>query len=227
MNVSDIISDSIKYPSSNWGKVLILGVICIACILVIPIFLVYGYVFRIIKATLAGMDELPEFDEIGEMFIDGLKIFVVGIVYAIPVWIIAAIIGLITGAGAGTTSTALDPTMVWAILGSNIIFIIVALIVGLVEIMAIVNMAYYNGELGAAFRFSEILDKIAQIGWGKYIVTYIVIAVIGCIAFLIGMLTMIILIGFLLLPLVILPYIAMFSSRAIALLYASTEEAVE
>lgn len=227
MNVSDIISDSIKYPSSNWGKVLILGVICIACILVIPIFLVYGYVFRIIKATLAGMDELPEFDEIGEMFIDGLKILVVGIVYAIPVWIIAAIIGLITGSGMGTTSTTLDPTMMWAVLGSNIIFIIVALIVGLVEIMAIVNMAYYNGELGAAFRFSEILDKIAQIGWGKYIVTYIVIAVIGCIAFLIGMFTMIILIGFLLLPLVILPYIAMFSSRAIALLYASTEEAVE
>jgi hypothetical protein len=226
MNISDIISDSIKYPSSNWGKVLILGVICIASILVIPIFLVYGYVFRIIKATLAGMDELPEFDEIGEMFIDGLKILVVSIVYAIPVWIIAAIIGLITGAGAGTTSASLDPTMVWAIVGSNIVFIIVALIVGLVEIMAIVNMAYYNGELGAAFRFSEILDRIAQIGWGKYIVTYIIIAVIAFIGFLIGMLTMIILIGFLLLPLIIVPYIAMFSSRAIALLYASTEEGV-
>lgn len=227
MNVSDIISDSIKYPSSNWGKVLILGVICIASILVIPIFLVYGYVFRIIKATLAGMDELPEFDEIGEMFIDGLKILVVSIVYAIPVWIIAAIIGLITGSGMGTTSTSLDPTMAWAIIGSNIVFIIVALIVGLVEIIAIVNMAYYNGELGAAFRFSEILDRIAQIGWGKYIVTYIVIAVIAFIGFLIGMLTMFILIGIILLPLIIVPYIAMFSSRAIALLYASTEEAVE
>lgn len=227
MNVSDIISDSIKYPSSNWGKVLILGVICIASILIVPIFLVYGYVFRIIKATLAGMDELPEFDEIGEMFVDGLKILVVSIVYAIPIWIIAAIIGLITGTGMGTTSTSLDPTMMWAVLGSNIVFIIVALIVGLVEIMAIVNMAYYNGELGAAFRFSEILDRIAQIGWGKYIVTYIVIAVIGFIGFLIGMLTMFILIGFILLPLIIVPYIAMFSSRAIALLYASTEEAVE
>ena len=227
MNISDIISDSIKYPSSNWGKVLILGVICIASILVIPIFLVYGYVFRIIKATLAGMDELPEFDEIGDMFIDGLKILVVGIVYAIPVWIIATIIGLITGTGMGTTSTSLDPTMMWAVLGSSIVFIIVALIVGLVEIMAIVNMAYYNGELGAAFRFSEILDRIAQIGWGKYIVTYIVIAVIAFIGFLIGMLTMFILIGIILLPLIIVPYIAMFSSRAIALLYASTEEAVE
>jgi len=227
MNISDIISDSIKYPSSNWGKVLILGVICIASILVVPIFLVYGYVFRIIKATLAGMDELPEFDEIGDMFIDGLKILVVGIVYAIPVWIIATIIGLITGTGMGTTSTSLDPTMMWAVLGSSIVFIIVALIVGLVEIMAIVNMAYYIGELGAAFRFSEILDRIAQIGWGKYIVTYIVIAVISFIAFLIGWLTMLVLIGFILLPLIIVPYMAMFGSRAIALLYASTEEAVE
>lgn len=227
MNISDIISDSIKYPSSNWGKVLILGVICIASILVVPIFLVYGYVFRIIKATLAGMDELPEFDEIGDMFIDGLKILVVGIVYAIPVWIIATIIGLITGTGMGTTSTSLDPTMMWAVLGSSIVFIIVALIVGLVEIMAIVNMAYYNGELGAAFRFSEILDRIAQIGWGKYIVTYIVIAVISFIAFLIGWLTMLVLIGFILLPLIIVPYMAMFGSRAIALLYASTEETVE
>ena len=27
------------------------------------------------------------------MFIDGLKVLVVGIVYAIPIWIIAAIIG--------------------------------------------------------------------------------------------------------------------------------------
>ncbi|KAF5089252.1 DUF4013 domain-containing protein [Methanobacterium aggregans] len=227
MNISDIISDSIKYPSSNWGKVLILGVICIASILIVPIFLVYGYVFRIIKATLAGMDELPEFDEIGEMFVDGLKILVVGIVYAIPVWIIATIIGLITGTGMGTTTTSLDPTMMWAVLGSSIVFIIVALIVGLVEIMAIVNMAYYNGELGAAFRFSEILDRIAQIGWGKYIATYIVIAVIGFIAFLIGWLTMLILIGFILLPLIIVPYITMFSSRAIALLFASTEEAIE
>ena len=227
MNISDIISDSLKYPSSNWGKVLILGVICIASILIVPIFLVYGYVFRIIKATLAGMDELPEFDEIGEMFIDGLKILVVGIVYAIPVWIIATIIGLITGTGMGTTSTSLDPTMMWAVLGSSIVFIIIALIVGLVEIMAIVNMAYYNGELGAAFRFSEILDRIAQIGWGKYIATYIVIAVISFIAFLIGWLTMLVLIGFILLPLIIVPYMAMFGSRAIALLYASTEEAVE
>ena len=113
MDIGDIISDSIKYPSTSWGKVLILGIIMIASILIVPIFLVYGYMFRIIKATLAGLDELPEFDEIGEMFVDGLKVFVVAIVYAIPVYIIAAILGLIIGGSTTTTSISMDPTMMF------------------------------------------------------------------------------------------------------------------
>lgn len=227
MDIGEIVSDSIKYPSSNWGKVLILGVIMIASILIVPIFLVYGYVFRIIKATLAGVDELPDFDEIGDMFVDGLKIFVVAIVYAIPVYIIALILNLIIGASMNVTSTttSLDPTMFWGLIAGNIVFLIVALIIGLVEVIAIANMAYNDGELGAAFRFSDIMNIIATIGWGKYIATYIVIAIIGAIGFFIGMLTMFILIGFLLLPLVIAPYIAMFGSRAIGLLVASSIEA--
>ncbi|MGZ7068489.1 MAG: DUF4013 domain-containing protein [Methanobacterium sp.] len=225
MNISDIVSDSIKYPSSNWGKVLILGVIIIASILIVPIFLLYGYLFRIIKATLAGLDELPEFDEIGEMFIDGLKIFVVAIVYAIPVWIIAAIIGLITGPVMNTTtSISLNPMMFWGLFVANLVTVIIALIIGLIEIIAIVNMAYYDGELGAAFRFSEILEHIARIGWGKYIATYIIVAIIAFIGFLIGILTIFILIGIILLPLIIAPYIAMFGARAIALLFAYSGE---
>jgi Protein of unknown function (DUF4013) len=218
MDISDIISDSIKYPSSNWGKVLILGIIMIASILIVPIFLFYGYIFRIIKATLAGIDELPDFDEIGEMFVDGIKVFVVAIIYAIPVIIISLIIGAITGSST-STAVSLNPTMVWALMFGYIVYIIVAIIIGLIEVIAIANMAYYDGDLGAAFRFSEILDHIARIGWGKYIATYIVIAIIAFIGFLIGLLTFLIIIGIILLPLIIAPYIAMFGSRAIALLF--------
>jgi len=218
MDISDIISDSIKYPSSNWGKVLILGIIMIASILIVPIFLVWGYMFRIIKATLAGLDELPEFDEIGEMFVDGLKVFVVAIIYAIPVTIIGLIIGALIGSS-NATAISIDPNMVWALLFGYIVYVIVAVIIGLVEVIAIANMAYYNGDLGAAFRFSEILDNIARIGWGKYIVTYIVIAIVAAIGVFIGALMFIILIGIILLPLVIAPFLAMFGSRAIALLF--------
>ena len=65
----------------------------------------------------------------------------------------------------------------------NLVYIIVGLIVGLIAIMAIANMAYYDGELGAAFRFSEILDYIARIGWGKYLAIYIVVALVAFIVF--------------------------------------------
>ncbi len=218
MDIGEIISDSIKYPSSNWGKVLILGVITIASILIVPIFLLIGYLFRIIKATLAGLDELPEFDEIGEMFVDGLKVFVVGIVYFIPVAIISAIVGALIGSS-NAASLSLNPYMIWAVVLGYIVYIIVAAIIGLIEVIAIANMAYYDGELGAAFRFSEILDHIAKIGWGKYIITYIVIAIVASIGFLIGFLTIFIIIGIILLPLVIVPYIYIFGARAIALLF--------
>ncbi|MGB7969276.1 MAG: DUF4013 domain-containing protein [Methanobacterium sp.] len=221
MDIGEIISDSIKYPTSNWGKVLILGVIMIASFLIVPVFLLIGYVFRIIKATLAGLDELPEFDEVGEMFVDGLKVFVVGIVYFIPVIIISLIITAITGSSTSAT-LSLNPVMIWGLVLVYIVYIIVAVIVGLIELIAIANMAYYDGDLGAAFSFSEILDRIAKIGWGKYIITYIVIAIVGFIGFLIGLLTLVILVGFILLPLVIAPFIYMFSARAIALLFTES-----
>jgi Protein of unknown function (DUF4013) len=221
MDIGEIISDSIKYPTSNWGKVLILGVILIASILVVPVFLLIGYLFRVIKATLAGLDELPEFDEIGDMFVDGLKVFVVGIVYSIPVIIISLILTAITGTSS-SASLSLNPGMIWAFVLVYIVYIIVAVIVGLIEVIAIANMAYYDGDLGAAFSFSEILDRIAKIGWGKYIITYIVIAIVASIGFLIGLLTLFILVGFILLPLVIAPFIYMFGARAIALLFTES-----
>ena len=221
MDVGEIISDSIKYPTSNWGKVLILGVIMIASILIVPVFLLIGYLFRIIKSTLAGLDELPDFDEIGEMFVDGLKVFVVGIVYSIPVIIISLIINVIVGSSSSST-LSLNPAMIWGLVLAYIVYIIVAVIVGLIEVIAIVNMAYYDGDLGAAFKFSEILDRIAKIGWGKYIITYIVIAVVAFVGFLIGLLTLIIIVGIILIPLVIAPFIYMFGARAIALLFTES-----
>jgi hypothetical protein len=231
MDIGEIVSNSIKYPTSDWTKIIVLAVI-----LLIPIvnFIGLGYVFRIIKATLAGLDDLPEFDEIGDMFIDGLKILVVGIVYAIPVWIIAAIFSAIIGAVAPvdyTTTTTVGAGMITGIILGNIVIFIIALIVGLIAVIAIFNMAYNDGQIGAAFRFSEILNYIARIGWGKYILTYIVVALIGSViviaAAFIGLLLLFIGI-FITLPLA-MSYIYMFGARAIALLFGSAleSEAVE
>jgi hypothetical protein len=170
MEIGDIINDAVRYPSSDWSKVFILGVIFIASFLIIPIFLAFGYLFRIIKATFAGIDELPDFDDLGDMFIDGLKVFIVGVVYAIPLILISLIISVIFGISHNTainlgTFTGFN---VFALATAYIIYLIVAIIIGLVEYMAIANMALYDGDLGAAFKFNEIMDRIARIGWSKY-----------------------------------------------------------
>lgn len=223
MEIGEIISDSVKYPASNWTKIIILAVI-----LLIPIvnFIGLGYVLRIIKATLAGIDDLPDFDEVGDMFIDGLKVFIVGIVYFIPVWIIAAIVGVILSfisPASATYYTGADATaFIFGMIASYAVLFIIALIVGLIEIIGIANMAYYDGELGAAFKFSDILNYIATIGWGKYIGVYILIAIIsvvlGFIAMFVGLLLLFVGV-FITMP-IAGAYIYMFGSRAIAMLFA-------
>ncbi|MCE5215244.1 MAG: DUF4013 domain-containing protein [Methanobacterium sp.] len=101
MDFGEIVSNGLKYPSTGWSKVLILGVI-----LIIPIvnFIGWGYLLRIMRATFTGIDELPDFDEVGELFIDGIKIFVIGLIAAIPFIVIYLIILFATfGAAYSTT----------------------------------------------------------------------------------------------------------------------------
>ena len=74
-------------------------------------------------------------------------------------------------------------------------------------------MALYD-ELEAAFRFSEILDKIKMIGWVKYIIWYIVMGVIGLvIGFMAGLLNIIPILGVIIALLFIYPYFLMLFAR--------------
>ncbi len=225
MDIGEIVSDSIKYPLSDLKKVLILGFMFLISFLIVPIFLVMGYGFRALKASIAGAEELPEYDEWGEMFVDGLKVFVVQFVYfLIPALIIiigswASIAAL---AAASTTGTMTDPTaFIGIISGTVLIGGIVAIILGLIATIALANMAYNDSELGAAFRFGEIMNIISQIGWVDYIIWYVVIIIISMIIGIIsGVIQIIPIIGTLVAILVIVPYAQLFFYRALALLYA-------
>ena len=96
MNINENIRDSLQYPIKDWIKMIILGII-----LIIPIvnFIGLGYFLRIIKSTLAGLDELPDFERIGELFIDGIKIIIVCIIYAIVPLIFYALSFAFSGSG--------------------------------------------------------------------------------------------------------------------------------
>jgi hypothetical protein len=233
MDIGDIVSDAVKYPSTDWKKVIILGILFVISFLIVPAFFAMGYTFRALKASIAGSDELPEFDEWGDMFIDGLKVFIVNIAYFIIPFIVifigtwASISSMIAVSGAGTVA---NPTIFLGLVGITVIIgIMLAIIFGLLALIAIANMALYDSELGAAFRFSEILERIAMIGWGKYIIWYIVMIVIGLVAgVIVGILNIIPIIGLIIALIIIYPYLYLLFFRSTALIFASSEdEAVE
>jgi hypothetical protein len=227
MDIGEIVSDSIMYPSSDWKKVVTLGLLSVISFLIIPIFLVMGYGFRALKSSIAGSEELPDYDEWGDMFVDGLKVFVVEFVYfLIPSIIIfvgvwSSISALIFASSTVDPSAALAGVSMGLLGVTVIIGIILAIAFGLIATIALANMAYNNSELGAAFRFGEILEIISQIGWIDYIIWYIVMIIIAAVGgFIAGILNIIPVIGTIIAILVIYPYLNLVIYRALALIYA-------
>ena len=250
MDIGDVVSDALRYPLSDWTKILMLGIILVIAsiasisrtlmadsvlisVLGIIGFIVgllgYGYFFRIIKSSLAGISELPSFDDLVTMFIDGIKVAIVGLIYAIP-----AIILILIFAASIIISLISNPSAVavGALIGAGIGIILAMLymlVITPIIAIAVAHMAHNDGEFGAAFRFSEILDKIGSIGWGDLIIWYIVIGIIyivlatigGIITGLFGLIHPVV--TLLLMSLIVTPYLQMYIARSVALIYSSQE----
>jgi hypothetical protein len=234
MDIGDIVSDSMRYPTSDWTKVVTLGVLILISFLIIPLFLAMGYTFRVIKASLVGIEELPSFDEWGEMLVDGIKVCVVYLVYSLPAIIIGVFslismwYSLVSMAQITQLSgTTLTPEMVFSIFGGTAIagFIIAglySLVIYPIMAVAIGNMAYYDGEIGAAFKFSQIIETISQIGWVDLIIWYVVVILVGFAVIFIGSIIGIIpILGWIILIFLVYPYMYLFYARAVAWLYSS------
>lgn len=205
MELTDNIKDSLMYPLSEIKNLAIFTLILLSCVFILTIPLFTGYLYRIIKETIEGNDVLPEFDDLGQMYIDGLMYLGVGLIYGLFVGIIMFILIYI---GAATNSGV--------ILALSIIVSILLLIIVLAFcFVATFNMINEN-DFGAAFDFSTIIAIIQDIGVGEYIIWTIVITIIGIVVNGIGGLfswTFII-------PLIISCWLYCFQARSLALLFA-------
>lgn len=222
MDVTEIISNAIRYPSSDWKKVLIEGVLLILNLTVILAFGT-GYTLRVLKSTLAGYDKPPEFDDWGGMLIDGFKVYIVGVAYFIIPFIII-FVGALALFYAAILQYNISATVYFELILTIIVGLILLVIFGLFGAIAIVNMAYYN-KLSAAFKFGEILGRISNIGWGKYILWYIITILItiaaGIIAYILRLIPDV---GVIIALLVVYSYLFMYSGRSLALIFKSGDE---
>lgn len=203
MNIIGNIRDSLQFPFKNWVKMIILGII-----LIIPIvnFIGLGYYLRIIKIALMGLDDLPNFEGIVKLFIDGLKLLIVSIIYTI----IPLIFYIFSFAFPGRIFL--------------VIAVISAIIISIFAYMGVVNMVYQDMGIGSAFRYHEILSRIRVIGWIKYMFWWILLMLItiflGSIISIVGGILVYFILGFWIL-LVGYSYLLIFQARSIALTFAN------
>lgn len=273
MNINEIIKDALKYPLTDWKKILILGIIIVVSgiyglisssgitnyiLAIISIFIgaiagffINGYLFNILKTSLDGDNILPEFNAWKNILVDGVKVFIIFLIYIIlPPLIVFFILLLFSGdfisSGlslseiiGGLVVNPLSLIATGILEGIEILLIISFnflnqyMVIVLLEfililplfLVGIANMAY-EGEFKDAFRLSEIIDIIKDIGWINLIKWYITTGLIFSIFIILGILISIFLnsngsiniISFLF-GLILLPYSQMFYVRALALYY--------
>jgi len=79
------------FEDEKWISKFVIGVL----ITLVPIvnFATYGYMVQLLKNVRDGEEyPLPEWDDFGKMFIDGLKFLVGALVYALPIFLLSFVI---------------------------------------------------------------------------------------------------------------------------------------
>lgn len=167
------IEDSITYPmeDDDWiVTVLIGGVLSLLSFLIVPLFLVAGYVVRAIRANLEGEPEPPAFGDWGDLLVDGLKAVVIGFLYMLVPFVVmgvtvgTAVMAMATGGDAGVAA-GLGGMMV-GMLVSFVLFVAF----GYLSAVALVNFAREE-RFGAAFDFGVIRDVAFD---GDFAVAYLI-----------------------------------------------------
>jgi hypothetical protein len=263
--MKEIILNALKYPISDWKKMLILGIIVVLSNIIrinpligstdyiiitlglfglIISFLARGYQYRIIKSSISKDITLPDFTSWKEMFIDGVKVFLVSTVYLIPailiILIVSAsyteIVGLIipnlssviagTLFGGGIIAMINTGTMVeiWYLIAFLYMIIILP-----VSLLAIAIMADKNGQIRTAFYPSMLLGKIKTLGPINLIKWYFITGILFFVLYLIGgILTNILvsiqpIIGIAFQLLIVVPYLYIFLYRSVGMFYIETK----
>jgi hypothetical protein len=162
--IIDVLSDSLKYSFSNPKNFFKFFVLNLLDFLIIPLFFIEGYKYRIVEESLNGMmysgDELPEFDDWKKLFIDGCKLIILKILTIIPLLLILI---------------ALDNFLNFEAYESYMIYPLI-FILAIYICVAIPNMIKYN-SLVKAFDFKELIEILKEIGFSLIIPIIIAIPV--------------------------------------------------
>lgn len=139
-------------------KILIGGLCYIGVFILIGAFVLLGYVAQLGRNVIAGVaNPLPEWDRIGDYIMEGLKLFVVAIVYALPLMLLwAAMFGIAFAASQSERGNEVASMAMSC--GMLLYFPLLLIMMFWVPIAMLFAIA--TQRLGAAFEFGTIFRFI-------------------------------------------------------------------
>ncbi len=184
-----MLEEAIDYPRRGDGwlaRIGIGGILYLLSFLIIPLFLIEGYLYRVLAGTVRGDEQPPDWGDWLGLFVDGVKMFVVQIVYAlVPVVLIVA--GAMLTATGAMTADALE-IVGWLVVALGFI---VSILVAYLIPAALANFAR-TGQLGAAFDVTTVRNAAFT---GSYFWAIVLALILAIILGMIGSILMIILVG--------------------------------
>ncbi len=155
------------------GKLVIAAVLIFFSFLLIPIPFVAGYSLAVSRNVMNGDPEpLPEWDNWGKLFMDGLYVIIAQFVYTLPFWLIACV-GSIATIGFGSLSEISDEAATAGIVTTFGVAGCLVLIfwIALIFITPAIYIQYVRtDDFGACFRFGEVFG-IARDYLGDILIT--------------------------------------------------------
>lgn len=191
-----MLGDALSYlkHSDDWIPTLLVGgVLSVLSVLVLPAFVLQGYLVRVLRGAAKGDRAAPSFTDWGSLFVDGLKLFVVNVAYGIPLLVVWFAVLFVTGGGSSTATPGAAPSR-----GAGAVTIL-----GLLLVLALaVFVAYFlpaafanfaiEGSLRAAFDLSTIVSGATT---GTYFKGWLLAVLVGVVGGLVGGLLSAIVVG--------------------------------
>ena len=193
-----MLSDALSFPRQHddWLKtVLVGGVLTIFSFLFIPVLPVQGYLVRVLDAGVRDAETPPVFDDWGDLFVDGVLVFVIQFAYAIiPIVVIffgTFVLGagaLAAGGGAEGAGTGIG------LLGGLVLLVgfLLSLVAAYLIPAATANFAYED-DIGAAFDLGTIREAAFT---GDYFVAVVLAVVVSIVLGFVGGALSVVLVGF-------------------------------
>lgn len=180
------------FEDPEWiQKVLLGGLFTLASFLLVGIPFLYGYLARLTRNVVEGLEHpLPDWDNLGDYFVEGLSLLAIGLVYATPViflvgmLVFPSVIMQMTESDALKTAGGLISGCVWCLMFP------ISLAMAVWMPAALLN-AVVTGRFAAAFDFARIAAFI-RANVGNYILAYVVwliarfVAPFGLVLFCVG-----------------------------------------